>query len=189
MAVNDIARVYASSLVDVGKTKGTLLILEEEMKFISDLTKEDPDFSRYLNSPGFSKESKKDFIKKVLGGKISESTENLIYVMIDNGRQGSIQDVYLAMVDMIDEINNRIRVEVVSSEKLNDSEVAKIAKEISEKYKKEAIVNIILDSSLLGGIIIKIGDMVIDGSLSKDLKNIRNNILMSNVRSESAYED
>ena len=57
------------------------------------------------------------------------------------------------------------------------------------KFKKEIILNEVVKSEILGGIIIKVGDTVIDGSLAKDLKNIKKNLLKSKVRSEVAYED
>jgi len=58
-----------------------------------------------------------------------------------------------------------------------------------KKLGKEIIITEQVDESILGGIIIKINDLVIDGSLAKGLKNIRRNLLNSKVRSEMAYED
>jgi F-type H+-transporting ATPase subunit delta len=65
----------------------------------------------------------------------------------------------------------------------------KIKLEVGKKLNKEIIITEQVDESILGGIIIKIGDLVIDGSLAKGLKNIRRNLLNSKVRSEMAYED
>jgi F-type H+-transporting ATPase subunit delta len=65
----------------------------------------------------------------------------------------------------------------------------KLLAKLKDILKKDIILNEEIDKEILGGIIIKIGDTVIDGSLVKDLKNITNNMLNSKVRSELAYED
>ena len=189
MAGNDIARVYANSLLEIGQQKNSLSELGEELGFVSDVLIEDGDFNRYLTSPGFSMESKKGFIEKVFSGKLSDDTVNFLNVLIDNGRQSAIPDIYQAFNDLIDEENNRMRVEVISTAKLDAATLDKIKDALGKKYNKEVILTESLDENILGGIIIKVGDLVIDGSLANNLKKLRYNLLNSKVRSEVAYED
>ena len=85
--------------------------------------------------------------------------------------------------------NNRERITVITQTSLDESLIESIKSQIGKKLNKEIIVTEKVDESILGGIIIKIGDLVIDGSLSKGLKNIKSNLLNSKVRSEVAYED
>ncbi|MDR3237005.1 MAG: F0F1 ATP synthase subunit delta, partial [Spirochaetia bacterium] len=60
---------------------------------------------------------------------------------------------------------------------------------LKKKFNKDVIINEKTDKNILGGIIIKAGDLVIDGSLAENLKKIRYSLLNSKVRSEVAYED
>ncbi len=189
MAGNDIARVYASSLVEIGRDKDILPQLEGELKFVVDLINEDWDLRQYLTSPGFVKESKKKFINDVFSGKLSEYIVNLLNILIENDRQSLIGEVYQAVVDLADQFSNRQRVTVVSRDNLDSTTLDKISSVLKNKLDKEIILKEEIKESILGGIIIKIDDLVIDGSLAKDLKNIRNNLLNSKVRSEVAYED
>ena len=92
-------------------------------------------------------------------------------------------------MELNDIANNRQRITVITQSNLNATLLDKIKVEIGKKLGKEIIVSEQVDESILGGIIIKIGDLVIDGSLAKGLKNIRRNLLNSKVRSEMAYED
>ncbi|MBN1533912.1 MAG: ATP synthase F1 subunit delta [Spirochaetes bacterium] len=189
MAANDISRVYALSLVEVGQGKNVLPDLEEEMKFLSDLFTSDRDVRQYLISPAFSKESKREFVKKVFTGKLSDYVTNLLNVLIENDRQEFIPKIYEAMTELIDETQNRLHVSVTTTSEMDASLKESIVEILSKKFNKQIVLKEKIDESIMGGIIIRIGDTVIDGSLVKDLKNIRKNLLISKVRSGAAYED
>ena len=189
MAGNNIARVYATALLDVGKSNNVLDQLHEELGFVSTLLSEEQDFKSYLTSPSFSKDAKKEFINRVFSGNLSEYTVNFINVLIENGRQVDIPDINNTFSELIDELNNRMKVEVISVIELDDATIDHIKSALKEKFGKDIILEVTVDESILGGIIIKAGDLVIDGSLAENLKKIRYNLLNSKVRSEVAYED
>ena len=189
MAVNDVAKVYANSIFDIAKEKNILPQIEEELRVVSDVFKEEDNFRNYLNAPGINNDSKKGIIEKVFAGKISEYIVNLLKLLIDNGRQSAVSEIYEAFVELNDIANNRQRITVITQSNLDSSLLNKIKADVGTKLGKEVIVTEQVDESILGGIIIKIGDLVIDGSLAKGLKNIRRNLLNSKVRSEMAYED
>ena len=189
MAGNDIARVYATSLVEIGTQKNVLSQLEEELKFVADCVSEEKDLQLFLSSPGFSKEAKSKFVKDVFSGKLSDHMVNFLIVLIQNDRQDLISEIYQAVLEQIDDVNNRQRVTIISRSGLDTKILDSISSVLKNKLKKEIILKEETKESLLGGIIIKIDDVVIDGSLAKDLKKIRTNLLNSKVRSEVAYED
>ena len=189
MAVNDVARVYANSIFDIAKEKNILPQIEEELEVVSTILNEEDDFRDYLNAPGINNDSKKGFIDKVFAGKLSEYTVNLLKLLIDNDRQSVIGEIYNAFVELNDAANNRQRITVITQSSLDNVLLNKIKADVGSKLGKEIIITEQVEESILGGIIIKIGDLVIDGSLAKGLKNIRRNLLNSKVRSEMAYED
>jgi F-type H+-transporting ATPase subunit delta len=189
VALNDVARVYASSIFEIAKEKNMISQVAEELEVISQILAEEAEFKSYINAPGITSEVKKSFINKVFAGNISENTMNLLNLLIDNGRQESISGIYEAFVELDDKHNNRERITVITQTPSSESLIDSIKSQIGKKLEKEIIVTEKVDESILGGIIIKIGDLVIDGSLAKGLKNIKSNLLNSKVRSEVAYED
>jgi ATP synthase, F1 delta subunit len=189
VAAKDIARVYASSLVELGQEKKILPDIEEEIRFIAGMITENKDFRKFLVSPGITKDAKKDFIEKIFKGKLSDYIVNFLKVLIDNDRQVCIVEINEALADLLDDVNNRQRVTIITSVDLDSSMKSKLTTKLKDVLKKEIIFKEEIDPSILGGIIIKVGDTVIDGSLAKDLRNIKNNLLNSKVRSELAYED
>lgn len=189
MAAKDIARVYASSLVELAQDKKILPEIEEEIGFLADLVKSDKDFRNFLVTPGITKDSKKDFVEKIFKGKLSDYIVYFLKVLLDNDRQAAIVEINDALVALVDQLNNRQKVTVITSTELDSSVKEKLASKLKQVMKKDIIMSEHIDASILGGVIIKVGDTVIDGSLAKDLKNIKNNLLNSKVRSEVAYED
>lgn len=189
MSGNDIARVYASSLIDVGRDNDALQVVEEEMEFLINLYREEDDFQNFLTNPGFSREQKDDLIDRVFKGNLSEHTVNFLHLLIENDRQVLLEEIYESCLEQLDEIYRRMRVVVTTSKALNEEMRSSIMKRLKDVYDREIILEEKVDESILGGIQITLGDLVIDGSLAKDLKNIRNNLITRKIRSEVAYED
>lgn len=189
MAVNEVARVYAGALLEIGRENKVLQLIEEELGTLSRLLVEDAEFRVYCKTPVISRESKKSFIDKVFQGKFSDIIVNFLKVLVDNGRLSDISTVNETFLEFLDIENGRLRVLITSSSKLDEATITGIKSALAAKFKKEIIIEEKVDASILGGIIIRIGDMIIDGSLVKDLNNIRRNLLSSKVRSEAAYED
>jgi F-type H+-transporting ATPase subunit delta len=189
VSAKDIARVYASSLVELGQEKKILADLEAEMKLLADLIAEQRDMRLFLASPGITREKKKDFIEKIFTGKLSEYMNNFLKVLIDNDRQSLIAEINEQFSALLDDINKRQRVSITTAAAMDASTRDKLTSRLKEVLKKDIILNEKVNPEILGGIVIRVGDTVIDGSLVKDLKNIRSNLLNSKVRSEVAYED
>ena len=189
MTGNNIARVYAAALFDVAHGKNIQEQLYEELEFVVELFSTDDDFRSYMTSPSFSKDVKKNFIRKVFSDNLSEYIVNFLYILIENGRQSELPKIGAVFDDLMNELNGRMKVEIVSVSKLDSEILENIKRVLKNKFNKDVIVDEKTDGSILGGVIIKTGDIVIDGSLFENLKKIRYNLLNSKVRSEVAYED
>ncbi len=189
MAGNNIARVYAASLFDSAKEAGILDQIHDELNFVAALYKEEKDFRSYINSPSFSKDEKKEFVRKVFSADLSKDLVSFVQVLINSGRQMEIENISAVFDELTDELYNRMKVDVVSVSKLDEGTLGNIKSALKQKFGKDVIIREKTDASILGGIIIKAGDLVIDGSLAENLKKIRDNLLNSKVRSEVAYED
>jgi F-type H+-transporting ATPase subunit delta len=189
VAGNVVANVYANALLEIGTSKNILEQVEEELGVVANLFSENRDILIFLGTPGISADAKKEFIDKAFSGNFLEIIVNFLKVLIDNNRQTLLQPVHEAFKELIDSVNNRLRVTVVSSAKLDQGLVEKLRSALADKYKKSIILNEAIDESILGGIVLRIGDVIVDGSLIKDLKNIRYNLINCKVRGDIAYED
>ena len=189
MAIDEMTRAYAGALFDIGIEKGKIDQIEEELNLITEIVIENRDFQLFLNAPSITKAFKKEFIEKIFSSIFSETIMSFLCVLIDKERQSRISEINESLIELIDSENNRQRVEIVSSVRLDKDILEKIENILCKKLNKNIIITEIIDTSILGGVIIKIGDLIYDGSIIKDLQKMRRNLLIRKVRSELCYED
>jgi len=189
VATSEVAKVYAGALLEIAHEKNAIAKIEEELSFLEELLKNDQDLLRYFSAPGINKDSKKQFVDKVFGGELSELMVNFLKVLIDNGRQQDIPDISIAFSELLDIVNNRQKIRLVSSVKLNTDIINRIKKSLEDRFNKNIVVEEVVDPSILGGIIVQVDDLIIDASLKNDLMKLREKLLHSKIRGEVAYED
>ncbi len=189
MAGKNIAKLYASSLVEISHKGNILAQVEEEIQYIHELFSENAELFGFFTARGISKVRKRNIVKNVFGDNLGKFTVNLLNIMIDNDRESEILKLRDEFKEEIDRIKNIQKVTIVSSTELSSQIKDKVINIFKEKLKKDISLQENTDSAILGGIIIKYDDLVIDGSLAKDLKKLKNNLLNSKIGSEVAYED
>ncbi len=189
MADKNIARIFAESLSEVGKAKNVLSDFENELRTVAELFHEEKELKRYFDSHDISGEKKKKFIEKLFSGKLSDPVVNMLKSTIDFNCTGELDQIYNEFVKQVDLINNRQRVTVTTRFEMDDSVRKNIKTVLSKKLNKEIILDETINEKILGGIIIKIDDLLIDGSVANQLKRIKNNLIFSKVGSDVAYED
>lgn len=175
-------------LRDIGKSKGTIDLLLEECVAFNSIVRDEHDFSVFLSMPGIDGETKKSFIRSALEKRFSDDFVNFLCLIIDNERQSELPEIEFVLSALIDEEKNSLRVTVTSGAPLGDLK-KKISDALAAKYGKEIILEERVDSSLLGGMVLKIGDTVIDGSLSKRLRIIHERLQQCSIEGEAVYEN
>lgn len=189
MITSVTAKTYAAVLRDIGLSRGTLDALDEELTSFNTIVRDEKDFALFLTMHGISKDSKKKLIIKALEGKMSEDFVSFICVLIDNDRQGEIAEIEFEFLAMLDEVKNSIRVNVTTSGVLDASIRDKVLKILSAKYGKNVIIEESIDPGLIGGIIVRAGDTLIDGSVATRLRKIKERLLLTRIKGEAVYEN
>ncbi len=189
MASNDIARVYAESLYEAALNAGVHDEVFQEIGAVSGFFEESVEFRDFMLSPSFSSAAKTAFIEKSLGKTSVAMTVNFLSLLIEKDRQGIIVDINSAMRDILDDKNSIKRVRLITSDRLNNEVIASLGAQLEKIWKSKVDITQEIDENIIGGIIIKSGDILIDASLSNSLKRMRQSLLNSEVRSEATYED
>ncbi len=102
--------------------------------------------------------------------------KNLVALLISRGSTKLIRDVYLSYSQLLDDYRGRQRVEVTSAVPLDAAELERISRFVSELIQKEVVVSTEVDESILGGVIIQIGDQLLDGSVRSKLEGLRRQV-------------
>lgn len=184
-----IGKVYAEALIQIAEASKTTEVIEEELKDVVELICKDEIVWNFLISPRISKAAKLSLVEKAFKSGISEVMASFIRLVVTKDRIFFLRDIQEQYSIISDRIKGRIRTKVFSATKLADSDINEIKSFISQKYKGECIVDTKIDSSLIGGIIIKFKDNLIDGSIKSRLRNIKTNLLASKLQSGAYYEN
>lgn len=175
------AKRYAKALFEITKDSELLEKVEEDLQLIVNVISSDEDIRNFLNHPQITREIKKEVIKSAFKENISQTTKNLLFTLIDNNRQNTLDGILSEYIKMSNSYRGIIDVETLSVVALNDVEKVNITESFTEKFNKQIRLRNIIDPSIIGGMIVRIGDKVYDGSIRTKLKVMKRNLTTSRV--------
>lgn len=127
----------------------------------------------FIQNPTFEKEEKKAVFKTLAEkSSLSDMVIRFVGVLIDQGQFNLISKIVVAFSDALMEKENRVKADVYVPRAITDDAKAKITKVLSEKTKKEVVLDVHLDPSLIGGVRAQIGSIVYDASIAGQLKRL-----------------
>ena len=173
MRNSSIARRYAQALFLSSQEKNLLDQVEAELKMVVESIEASEDLSRILEGELVAPDKKKALMVKVFDGKISTQTMNFLKLVIDKGREKHLRRVLVEYVALADTARKMLEVEVISATELSPQQQETICKGLSAFTGKEVRIKTEIDPSLLGGIQVRIGDKVYDGSARQQLQSLR----------------
>ena len=178
-----VARVYAEGFLNSIPAGQVGEALDEFRSFLNDVIAKEPGFARILDSGMVSHDKKLALIDRVVAGRASELFTNFLRVLARHDRL-DLLSLILAQSEIEQERRSgEKRVQVISAQPLSDEALGKIRERLAQSLPFTPIVESAVDSSLLGGLRIRVGDTVYDGSLRARLKQLRHR-----VRERSLHE-
>lgn len=183
-AARQVARVYAEALLDKAeKTNEADEVGSELNALVGGVFKQGPTIETALSSPVIKRSAKVPVLEAAFKGRVCDLTYNLLLVLNANDRLGLIRHIEAAYHDLLDHRAKRIRVTVRSVVPLATAQVEHLRQTIGHFTGLEPMITVKIDESLLGGMIVQVGDQVFDGSVRSRIETIRNQLL-----SRSSYE-
>ena len=172
-----IARRYAKALLLIGKEDGQTETYREELAEISVLIEKEKSLEQAINNPLYNAEGRKKVLVSIIEKMgLSGVMKSFLTLLFDKGRfvyLSSINDFYQKLAD---ELKGISRASLVSATEHSSETVEKIRATLSEKTGKDIILDVEQDPGLIGGIVTRIGDLVLDGSIKTQLLNMRESL-------------
>lgn len=168
-----VSKRYAQALIEL-QNAGVITSEEilNDLKTISDTLKASQDLNEVLSNPVVGIDDKKDIVDKVFADKISQTVKNFIKVLIDKNRFSAFKYIVYAYEHELDLIKGLERVEVISAVEMKQEAKERLQRKLEEKLKKSVIINFEQDAEIIAGLVIKIGDSVIDTSLKHKIEDL-----------------
>ena len=141
----------------------------------------EPSVRTFLQSPKLDIKTKKTVLRAALGNRVHPLFLNFVQVVIDKRRQGLLAEIGQAYHALLDEAEGRMHVEVTLARQPNADMERDIRTRLSEIFGKTVLPHVTVDRRLLGGIIVRHEDKVIDGSLRRRLLAMRRHLLETSI--------
>jgi F-type H+-transporting ATPase subunit delta len=171
----DVARVYAEALFDVGRDKGKLDSLQQQLGEVADAVDRDRDLQVFFFSPYLSSTEKQEGIERAISGAEPELI-NFLELLVDKQRMPEIFRIRREFDELWKQENRRIDVTVTSAVELDPAVVTKIGQEVERQTGEKVDLSSRVDSDILGGIVLQVGNMVLDASIRSRLEKLRKSV-------------
>lgn len=168
-----VSRRYAKALILIGKEDGLAEQYNEELGAVAGLFDSQEGFEKALTNPLFNRNDRKKVLGAVLASlDLSDIMKSFLILLFDKGRIGFLREISAYYNDMADELKGIVKASIVSATELSSDAVDKIKQALSKKTGKTIVLKVDQDPDLIGGVVTKIGDLVLDGSVRTQLMNM-----------------
>ena len=168
-----ISKTYGDALFNVAVEKKALDSLDREAAAVVEIMKQNPEFLKLLKHPNISKDEKLSVVETVFSSKISAEMYGFLCVLVEKDRQGSILEILQYFTERVKEYRRIGVVYITSALPLGADQKKRIEKKVLETSGFAALEpHYAVDEKLIGGLVIRIGDRVVDGSVRHKLDQL-----------------
>jgi len=175
-----IAKVYAESLLNNAREQGQEdTILEELDSLVRDIFTRQPRLEVLLSSAALGRRARAEAIRTIFDAKASALFTNFLLVLNDHERLELLRPILTEARDLYDRRHNRLRVQVASAIPISDEVRRRLENGVRNFFHLEPVLMLRVEPEILGGLRVRIGDMLYDASIRSKINNLRNQILAS----------
>ena len=171
-----LALTYAQSLLELAEERNELEAVSNDAAAVNEVLDENETFVRFLKDPGISEEERQGVLDKTFASG-NVLLRNFMSLLNTRGRLGELPAILDAFEYLLDEKLGKVEVDVTVAEKLSDSELENVRQRVGKAMGKDAIVHQYVDPDIIGGLILNVGDRVIDASVRRQLKAMKEKLL------------
>jgi F-type H+-transporting ATPase subunit delta len=172
-----VARSYAATLFELAQRHEGLEAYGAGIEMVARLLDEDPRFRLFLETPRIADGDKKAVVRKAFGGALPQGLVSFLLVTIDKRRQRLLRDVSQVYHALVDEREGRVHVEVTIARAVDQATSEVLTSRLSRLLAKRAIPHLRVKPEILGGVIVRTGDTIYDGSVRRRLDGMRRQLM------------
>jgi F-type H+-transporting ATPase subunit delta len=174
--VDDRIAGYASGVFELARAEGDLERVENELLSIAQAIEASTELRSTLTDPQLSLDRKQAIVDDLIGGRASTLTVGLVQLIVNQGRVAELPAIATAVAQSAAASRDKALGEVRSAVPLDEDTIARLETSLSRATGKSVEVKVIVDPSVIGGIVARVGDTVIDGSLARRVETVRQNV-------------
>lgn len=157
------ARPYAKAVFDLARESDAYVTWGGSLKKLAAIS-QDADFSALVNDPKISEDQLTGLLKELLEGELPEGGDNFLNLLVKNDRISVLSDIEQQFAELVAKAQASVNAQVITALALNEEQKSSLASALEKRLGLKVILEETVDTKLVGGAIIKAGDLVIDGS-------------------------
>ncbi|MDQ3963636.1 MAG: ATP synthase F1 subunit delta [Actinomycetota bacterium] len=167
---------YAEALFKVVQAEGELDRVEDELFRFGKLLEQNHELKQALSDQGIDKQQREKVLDELLADKVSPHTLGLLSFIVTQGRARQLPQILENVSRLAAEARQSVIAEVRTAVPLDDKQQTALAAALSKATNKNVTVKVIVDASVIGGVVAKVGDTVIDGSIKRRLDQLKEQV-------------
>lgn len=173
---DQLVQGYAEALFRIVQAEGELDRVEDELFRFGKLLEQNHELKQALSDQGIDKAQREKVLDELLADKVSPHTLGLLSFIVAQGRARQLPQILEQLSQLAADARQSVIAEVRTAVPLDDAQQAELAKSLSHATNKKVTVKVIVDPSILGGVVAKVGDTVIDGSIKRRLDQLKEQV-------------
>ncbi len=180
MSAINVAKRYGKALIEEAQSQGVLEQVFKDFKVLEQATNDSRELKMLLKSPIVTLDKKLSSLKAIFGEKVSTLTNTFLMMLVRKRREANLPEIIIAFFQEYNELKKIKEVELISATELSEEMVTNIMSSVKSQFSGMNLnVTKVVDPSILGGFVIKIGDKVFDTSLQNKLNALKREILVN----------
>lgn len=162
--------IYAKALFELGQERQESEKLHQDLKLMSQIVEEHRDLRVFLDSPAINRQQKSESILRIFAGRVGELTCDFLRVLASKDRLNLICEIQDSYEELENEQAGRVEGTLTTAVELSTQEESRFSEQISRALRKDVILQTRVDPAIIGGMVIKVEDTLMDASIKGSLK-------------------
>lgn len=175
------AFALAQALLELADERKQVDAVAGEVSALRKAVVDAPQLAAFFGNPSIKDAEREGVLTRALLPQVSPLVGSFLRLLLSKGKLGQLAEIAGAFQSLMDVRQGKVNVEVTVTKPLGPQELELVRQRISTAIRKEAVIKQNVDDSILGGIIIRVGDKLIDGSVKSQLKTIEKKLLATSV--------
>lgn len=172
-----IARNYAETLLELAQRGGDLSAWGDLIDQVAVAMQSDHRLRMFLESPRVSAQQKNDILTRALGGAVPRTFVRFLQALVNHRRQMLIPAIAHEYHDLVDQVEGRVHASVTVAREADERDRALVTTQLSRVLGKDVVPHFFVNPAIVGGVVVRVGDTVLDGSVRRRVAKLRTAML------------
>lgn len=181
MLNNQLAQKYAQAIFELASEQQALAAVEQQLQDVAAALTANADLQMFLLHPRVLPEVKKDTLRQIFGAELNENLLKFLYLLFDRHREALLPAIVQEFNRLANDQRNICEAQVTAALPLTEAQQQALADKLGRVTGKTVTLKVAIDPSLIGGVIVQIGDKRIDGSVARQLRVLEDRLRQSRL--------